>query len=106
MSFSVNTEILGNGVKLTLEGELDSFTAPKLNEEVQKLVLLKPDEMVFDFEKLNFMSSSGLRIIIFARQHLGANTRIILLKPQEQVVETLKITGLISIVSIMDKYPE
>jgi anti-anti-sigma factor len=105
MSFSVITEILENVVKLTLEGALDSSTAPKLNEEVQKIILHKPDELVMDLEKLNFMSSAGLRIIIYARQKLGSTAGLILVKPQDQVVETLKITGLLSSVSIVDKYP-
>jgi len=106
MSFSVSTEISKNVVILTLEGELDSSTAPKLNEEVQKSILNKPDKLVMNLEKLNFMSSAGLRIIIFARQKMGSAARLILVKPQEQVVETLKITGLLSSVSIIEKYQE
>lgn len=106
MSFSVNTEILQNIVILTLEGELDSSTAPKLNEEVKKIIPLQPNEFVMDLENLNFMSSAGLRVIIFAKQKLGSTAKLILVKPQEQVVETLRMTGLIFSVTIVDKYPE
>ncbi|HKM94752.1 MAG TPA: STAS domain-containing protein [Prolixibacteraceae bacterium] len=106
MSFLIKTEILQNIVKLTLEGELDSSTAPKLHEEVQKIIPIQPNELVMDLEKLNFMSSAGLRVIIFAKQKLGSAAKLILVKPQEQVVETLRMTGLIFSVTIVDKYPE
>ena len=106
MSFSATSEILKNRVKITLEGQLDSSTSPKLNEEVQKLILLNPEEFVMDLEKLNFISSAGLRIIIYVRQKLGSNARLILVKPQDQVVEVLKITGLINSLTIVDTYPE
>ena len=106
MSFSATSEILKNRVKITLEGQLDSSTSPKLNEEVQKLILLNPEEFVMDLVKLNFISSAGLRIIIYVRQKLGSNARLILVKPQDQVVEVLKITGLINSLTIVDTYPE
>lgn len=106
MSFTVKTEILNYGAKLTLTGALDSSSAPELNEEIKKIILLNPKELVMDVEQLDFMASAGLRVIIFAKQKLGPTVNLILVKPQEQMVETLRMTGLIFSVVIVDKYPE
>lgn len=104
--FSVKKEMVENVAILTLAGDLDSSTAPQLHEEVQKVILQNPTELVMNVEKLDFMASAGLRVIIFAKQKLGPSVRLILVKPQDQMVETLKSTGLLFSVTISDKYPE
>jgi anti-anti-sigma factor len=106
MSFSVKSEIFENYTKLVLEGALDSSTAPQFNEEVQKIIPQNPKELVLDVEKLDFMASAGLRVIIFAKQKLGTAVSLVMVKPQEQLIETLKMTGLIHSVVITEKYPE
>lgn len=106
MSFTVKTEILNSGTKLTLAGALDSSSAPALHEEIKKLVSQNPKELIMDMEQLDFMASAGLRVIIFAKQKLGPAVNLIMVKPTEQVVETLRMTGLIFSVVILDKYPE
>jgi anti-anti-sigma factor len=106
MSLIIKQESYDHIAKLSLSGALDSSTATLLHEEVQKIIPLNPTEFVMDMENLDFMSSAGLRIIIFAKQKLGPAVKLILVKPQDQLLETLKMTGLIYSVSIVDKYPE
>lgn len=106
MSFTVTTETINDGTKLTLTGALDSSSAPALHEEIKKLIIQNPKELIMDMEQLNFMASAGLRVIIFAKQKLGPAVNLIMIKPQDQVVETLRMTGLIFSVVIVDQYPE
>lgn len=106
MSFSVKSEVNEDVAVITIAGALDSSTAPQLHEEVQKIILLNPTELVLNVENLDFMASAGLRVIIFAKQKLGSAVKLFLVKPQDQVVETLRMTGLLFSVTIVDKYPE
>jgi anti-anti-sigma factor len=106
MSFSVNTDILENVAILTLAGDLDSSTAPQFQEAVQKIIPQNPKELVMYVENLNFMASAGLRVIIFAKQKLGPAVKLIFVKPQDQFMETLRMTGLLFSVTIVDQYPE
>jgi anti-anti-sigma factor len=106
MSLSVKSEVIENVAIITIEGALDSSTASQLHEEVQKIIQQNPAELVLNVEKLDFMASAGLRVIIFAKQKLGSAVKLFLVKPQEQVVETLRMTGLLFSVTIVDKYPE
>jgi len=106
MSFSVKSEVIENVAVITITGALDSSTAPQLHEEVQKIIQQNPTELVLNVENLDFMASAGLRVIIFAKQKLGTAVKLYLVKPQEQVVETLRMTGLLFSVTIVDKYPE
>lgn len=106
MSFTVDSKMIENVARITLMGALDSSTAPMLQEEIMKIIPQNPIELVMDVEHLDFMASAGLRIIIFAKQKLGTKAKLILVKPQDQLIETLKMTGLIFSVVIVDKYPE
>ena len=106
MSFSINTEFSENVAIFTLSGSLDSSTAHELDTKVREIIPKNPEKLVMDMKKLDFMASAGLRVIIFAKQKLGPSVSLILVKPQEQIVETLKMTGLIHSVHIVDMYPE
>lgn len=106
MSFTVTTDILENVAMLTLTGALDSSTASQFQEAIQKIIPESPKELVMNVEKLDFMASAGLRVIIFAKQKLGPAVKLILVNPQDQLLETLKMTGLLFSVTIVDKYPE
>lgn len=106
MSLTIRTENFDHVAKISLSGALDSSTAQLLNDEILKIIPQSPTDLVMDMEHLNFMSSAGLRIIIFAKQKLGSAARLILVKPQEQLTETLKMTGLIYSVTIVENYPE
>jgi len=105
MSFTVTAELVDGISKITLIGELDSASGPKLQEEISRLALNPPKELVLFVKELNFMASAGLRMIVFAKQKLGSNVPIYMVEPQSQVVETLTMTGFIQSVHIVDKYP-
>jgi len=52
---------------IALEGRLDTLTAPQLDAEIQgKLDGVK--SLVFDFAKLEYISSAGLRILLMAQK--------------------------------------
>jgi anti-anti-sigma factor len=97
MTFSVQ----GKTARLNLAGELDGNSAPAVRQAVETVLSGAPERLVMAVEKLNFMASAGLRILIFAKQK-QPNLRIYLIKPQDAVVDTLKKTGFYQSVYIMD----
>ena len=48
---------------LALDGRLDTVTAPELEKEISAL-LGSIDELILDMEKLEYVSSAGLRVIL------------------------------------------
>jgi anti-anti-sigma factor len=90
--------------KITLSGEIDSLSAREFQKEIEKLTAESPDELVLFTENLTFISSAGLRVLIFAKQKMGTNLVIYIVKPRESVVETLEKTGLHHSVNIVDQY--
>src|SRR5512135_2935202 len=94
MAFSTRYERDGTAAKIALIGELDAAAAPQFRQDieaaaaeggVQQLVLL--------VEELDYIASAGLRVLIFARQKMGAGVDIYVIGAQEQVLDTLEKTG-------------
>ncbi|MBT3383680.1 MAG: anti-sigma factor antagonist [Prolixibacteraceae bacterium] len=106
MNFTVTSEINNKVATLTLVGSLDSSSAFVFQEEIQKVAVQSPVEMVLRVSELSFMASAGLRMIVFAKQKLGSQVQIYMVSPQDQIIDTLQMTGFIHSVHIVDKYPE
>lgn len=106
MDLKISSEIANDVAKITMAGDVDSATAPKFMKEVNKIAAQAPKKLALFMEDLNFMSSAGLRVIIFAKQKLGADSSIYLIKPQEQIVDSLEKTGFLLSVHIVDSFED
>lgn len=105
MSFTVHSEIKESVATFTLIGSLDSSSASTFQEEIQKIVGKDLTDVVLQVSELEFMASAGLRMIVFAKQKLGSKVQIYLVKPQDQILDTLQMTGFIHSVHIVENYP-
>ncbi|HBI52106.1 MAG TPA: anti-sigma factor antagonist [Ruminococcaceae bacterium] len=66
-------DISKNGEELTvrLKGRLDTITSPDLEERLnEEMTGIK--NLIFDLEKLNYISSAGLRVLLGASQEIEA----------------------------------
>ncbi|WP_149243789.1 anti-sigma factor antagonist [Dyadobacter sp. 32] len=105
MAFSIESVIASPVATLTLTGELDSLSARVFQTEIEKIANQSIDSLVLDMENLIFMSSAGLRVLIYSKQKIGPQLSIFIVKPQELIVDTLEKTGLHHSVTIVDKFP-
>ena len=90
-----------NGTALLLElgQSLNTNNAPALQDEVAKYVRKPVEKVVFDASELMTLSSSGLRIVYFAKQRLGNNgvkPEIVFVNCAKEIYNTLKMIGLAS----------
>lgn len=84
----------GNTMTLVLEGRLDTSTAPQL-DEVLKQDLDSVRNLTLDFEKLEYISSAGLRVLIWAYQTLDARGGTLKMEHVSDMIrETFDLTGL------------
>lgn len=90
--------------KITLVGEVDSLSAREFQKEIERLAAEAPDELLILAEKLDFISSAGLRVLIFAKQKLGTHLAVYVVNAQPSVRETLEKTGLQNSFNIVDHY--
>ena len=89
----------GNCV-IALEGRLDTVTAPKLEEEVNAN-LEGITELVFDFAKLEYISSAGLRVFLAAQKIMNKQGSLTICNTSDEVKEIFDVTGFSDIFNIV-----
>jgi anti-anti-sigma factor len=104
MAFNASLEMTNNIATMTLSGALDASTAPAFQAEIEKAAAQQPRGLVLLLQDLEYIASAGLRVLIFAKQKMGANVDIYAVAPQEQVLETFKMTGFHYSIQILDVY--
>lgn len=104
MAFEAILEISDDIAQITLSGELDASTAPIFKEKVESIAGQDIKKLVLLTEDLEYMSSAGLRVLIFSKQKMGADVEIYVVSPQEMVLDTLEKTGFHHSVTIVDEY--
>lgn len=82
---------------LALEGRLDTVTAPQLQATIDEQMDGVKD-IAIDCEKLAYISSAGLRVLLTARK--GIQGELVLKNVAPSVREVLEITGFIDILTI------
>jgi anti-sigma B factor antagonist len=89
----------GNVLNIALEGRLDTVTAPEL-EKCFKEALPGVTELVMDFEKLDYISSAGLRVLLSAQKTMNRQGSMKLIHVSESIMEILEVTGFSDILTI------
>ena len=90
-----------NGSELNIEliGRLDTTTAPELDNDL-KTSLDGVTKVVFDFTKLEYISSAGLRVLLAAQKVMNKQGEMILTNVNDDVKEVFEITGFVDILTI------
>jgi len=94
MSFSANLQIENDKATIELTGELDASVAGEFKTKVEEVANGEIKTLVLDMANLEYMASAGLRVLVFAKQKMGANVEVNVVKPQEMVLDTIKKAGL------------
>ena len=89
----------GNKLTIALEGRLDTSTAPNLEAEI-KSSLADVTELVLDFNKLEYISSAGLRVVLAAQKTMSKQGEMKLVGVNDEVMEVFEITGFVDILTI------
>ncbi len=96
---NISKTIDGDKAVFALEGRLDTVTAPDLEKELQESTEgLK--ELVLDFEKLEYISSAGLRVLLSAQKTMSKQGGMKLIHVNETIREIFEVTGFSDILTI------
>jgi anti-sigma B factor antagonist len=93
MSFNAKMHVVEDAATIRLTGELDRLAAPRLNELIVEAADKQVKRLVFLMEELMYMSSAGLRCLVFAHQKMPRGVAIVLIGTRPEVAETIKLTG-------------
>ena len=89
----------GSALTVTLEGRLDTSTAPEL-EETLKDGLNDVTDLVFDLKDMQYISSAGLRVLLSAQKVMNKKGTMVIRNASEQIREIFDVTGFSDILTI------
>lgn len=95
----INKEQNGSNLKIALEGRLDTMTAPQLESELNP-GLEGIETLELNFEKLEYISSAGLRVLLSAQKTMNKQGSMEITHVCEEIMEVFNITGFTDILTI------
>lgn len=97
MKITQNKE--GSKLTISLEGRLDTTTAPELEAEL-KTAVEGIDDLVFDLKDLAYISSAGLRVLLSAQKIMNKQGKMVITGANEEIMEIFDVTGFVDILTI------
>ena len=95
----INRSINEDELTLAIEGRLDTLTAPELEYELDNN-LGRINRLVMDLEKLEYISSAGLRVMLRAQKIMSRLGGMRVVNANDTVMEVFNITGFADILTI------
>lgn len=91
----ITTKVYRRVTVITVDGRIDTATSPEYEEMVNELIDKGNYNLVMDFSDVEFLSSSGLRILVTTRKRLREmGGDVILANPSQRAKDSLEIAGL------------
>jgi anti-sigma B factor antagonist len=96
----IDKNVNGETLTLTLDGRLDTTTAPQLEAEI-KNSLNGLANLIMDFGALDYLSSAGLRVLLATQKQINAKkSKMVIKNVNSTIMEVFEITGFTAILTI------
>jgi anti-sigma B factor antagonist len=88
---------------IDVQGEIDMYTAPRLRELLIDLVSTGSYQLVVSLDKVGFLDSTGLGVLVGALRRVRAHDGSLdLVCAQQRILKILKVTGLTEVFGIYE----
>ena len=95
----INKTQNGKSAVFAIEGRLDTITSPELESAIKE-VLPELTSLTFDLEKLDYISSTGLRVLLLAQKAMNAQGTMKVRNVSKPIMEIFEVTGFLDIMTI------
>jgi anti-sigma B factor antagonist len=89
---------------LSVQGKVDSYTAPDLTKAIESLNDNGQFKIVLDLSELEYMSSAGFRALLIGQRNCKRYNRgeIILCRVPKKILDALELTGFTPLFRMFD----
>jgi anti-sigma B factor antagonist len=107
VDLSLSTRTEGDRTVVSVSGEIDVYTAPKLREQLIDLVSAGVYHIIVDMENVEFLDSTGLGVLVGGLKRVRAHDGSLrLVCTQERILKIFRITGLTKVFPIYSSVEE
>ena len=96
---NINIEKTNNTTVLKIDGRLDTTTAPVLEQTIRDEEA-SLQNLVLDFEGVDYISSAGLRVLLGAQKKMNVLGHMELIHVSEAIMDIFEMTGFADILEI------
>ena len=89
----------GTSLWVTLEGRLDSNTSPEMERSVKESIE-GMTEIVLNFDKLTYVSSAGLRVLLTLQQATAGKSSMYIVNCNDDIKDIFEMTGFLDILEL------
>ena len=89
----------GSVLDIALDGRLDTVSSPRLEAELRSAVN-GVTELNMDLEKLDYISSAGLRVLLSAQKVMNRQGSMTIRNVKPEIMEIFEVTGFVDILNI------
>lgn len=97
---TIEKQLKDDTLTVKLSGRLDTTTAPEFEAELKRS-LDNVRKLELDFSELEYLSSSGLRVLLAAQKVMSALDGMTLRNVNESIMEIFEITGFVDVLNIV-----
>ena len=97
----INKNLTGATLALEVEGRIDTTTAPMLEAELKHSVTSDVQNLIFDFAKVEYISSAGLRVLLAAQKVMKKQGTMTVQHVNDVIMEVFEVTGFSDILTIV-----
>ena len=96
----IEKNVDASNVSFSLEGRFDTMTAPLLESEIQGK-LDGVTDLEFNFAKLTYISSAGLRVLLAAQKIMNKQGSMVIKNVCDEIKEIFEVTGFSDILTVV-----
>ena len=105
MNFSQDSQ--GSNTIIRCEGRLDATSSPQLETAMNGLVDENQNHILIDFNKVDYLSSAGMRLLLSMTKRLNSSEgKLVLCSIHDDVMEIIRMAGFEQILNICNSEEE
>ena len=96
---TIEKNLNGTELTVTVTGRLDTTTEPQLEAEFKQNIN-GVEKLVLDFAALEYLSSAGLRVLLAAQKVMNKQGEMVVRNVNETISEIFEVTGFSDVLTI------
>ncbi|GAB7148638.1 STAS domain-containing protein [Mycobacterium riyadhense] len=99
-AFGIAERQVDRAIVLTVSGEVDMLTAPRLDAAIHTALAAKPPTLIVDLSKVEFLASAGISVLVAAHAEALPRTRFAVVADAAATSRPIKLMGIDAVVPL------
>ena len=95
MEKDYDIKLEGSVLTVVLGEDLSVTNSPALTTDIDHYKGQDVEKVVFDATKLKYISSSGVRVILYCKKYLGTSPEIVFVNCNKEILDVFDLVGII-----------